>query len=360
MRRVRLFDALDAGSEGRLVLISAPAGAGKAALLSTWLAERRRKRVGWMSLRPRRGESAFWAQFLDALRRVAPASTGLARLAAPRAGTPAGFVDRLLNAVAELRSPATLRHRQLPQPSSHRSRQRDRAALTGRDPKLRLIISTRHDPDLPVHVFRASGELVELRAADLAFTADETRAFLDALEVELPPPVFQVLLDQTKGGPQGCGCSPSRSARRPRDRSTPCSTTAPPWTTSCRRRFARSPRRHGVFCCKNSIVDRLTPELAEALTGMESAGMLGPRQPEPLHRARRLAVGVVSLSPSLRRASAHGARPGCARGGCRSFTPARRAGISTRGRTSTPSSTHSRPAISSLRRRASSSRGSTC
>src|SRR5262245_20309396 len=45
MRRTRLFDALDAGSEGRIVLISAPAGAGKTALLSTWLAERPRRRV---------------------------------------------------------------------------------------------------------------------------------------------------------------------------------------------------------------------------------------------------------------------------------------------------------------------------
>src|SRR5262245_47566114 len=100
MRRERLFDALDTGTEGRLVLISAPAGAGKSALLSTWLAERPRKRVAWISLRPRRGENAFWAAFLEALRGVAPATSGLTQLAAPRAGTPAGFVDRLLNGVA--------------------------------------------------------------------------------------------------------------------------------------------------------------------------------------------------------------------------------------------------------------------
>ncbi len=274
MRRVRLFDALDAGSEGRLVLISAPAGAGKTALLSTWLAERRRKRVGWMSLRPRRGESAFWAQFLDALRRVAPASTGLARLAAPRAGTPAGFVDRLLNAVAELRSPVTLvidDFHNLPRTGVANGIEQ---LLRAETPKLRLIISTRHDPDLPVHVFRASGELVELRAADLAFTADETRAFLDALEVELPPAVFQVLLDRTEGWAAGLRLftlslrgSPTGSVDALLDDSAAVDYLV-------QEALRSQPEETRRFLLQTSIVDRLTPELAEALTGMESAGML--------------------------------------------------------------------------------------
>ena len=203
MSRPRLFDALDDGAEGRLVLISAPAGAGKTALLSTWLSERPRKRVAWMSLRPRRGENAFWAEFLEALRGVVPASTALAHLAAPRAGTPPGFVDRLLSAVARLHAPVTLvmdDFHNVPRTGVSAGIEQ---LLRSSSPHLRLVISTRHDPDLPIHVFRASGELVELRAADLAFTEDEARQFLAAMAVELQPALFQALLERTEGWAAG-------------------------------------------------------------------------------------------------------------------------------------------------------------
>ena len=203
MSRPRLFEALDDGVEGRLVLISAPAGAGKTALLSTWLAERPRKRVAWMSLRPRRGENAFWAEFLEALRGVVPASTALAPLAAPRAGTPPGFVDRLLSAVARLHAPVTLvidDFHNVPRTGVSAGIEQ---LLRSSSPHLRLVLSTRHDPDLPMHVFRANGELVELRAADLAFTEDEAREFLAALAVELQPGLFQALLARTEGWAAG-------------------------------------------------------------------------------------------------------------------------------------------------------------
>ncbi len=48
------------------------------------------------------------------------------------------------------------------------------------------MISTRADPPLPLARLRARGELVEVRAADLRFTADEVAAYLD--EVDGPGP----------------------------------------------------------------------------------------------------------------------------------------------------------------------------
>lgn len=274
MFRPRLFDALDAGSEGRLVLISAPAGAGKTSLLSTWLAERPRKRLAWMSLRPRRGESAFWAEFLEALRGVAPTTKGLSQLAAPRAGTPAGFVDRLLNAVAQLRSPVTLvidDFHNLPRTGVAGGIEQLLRAST---PKLRLIISTRHDPDLPVHVFRANGELVELRAADLAFTPDETDEFLDALDVELHPTVFQLLLERTEGWAAGLRLF-SLSLRGSDTGSVDALLDDGAAVDYLVQEALRSqPQETRRFLLQTSIVDRLTPDLAEALTGVDSAGML--------------------------------------------------------------------------------------
>ena len=48
-------------------------------------------------------------------------------------------------------------------------------------PQLRLVISTRADPALPLSRVRARGELVEIRAADLRFTGDEVATYLNEL-----------------------------------------------------------------------------------------------------------------------------------------------------------------------------------
>ena len=46
-------------------------------------------------------------------------------------------------------------------------------------PQVTLAITTRADPPLPLSRLRARGELLELRAADLRFTAEEADAFLN-------------------------------------------------------------------------------------------------------------------------------------------------------------------------------------
>ena len=166
--------------KGPLTLISAPAGAGKTSLLTSWLAREPRK-VAWLSPRPQLGEASFWAEWLAAVQRVVPSRSLLRRLAPPRTGTPAAFVVQLLNGFAE-----TLDQILRAAPAS-----------------LRLILSTRHDPVLPLHLLRASGELTELRAQDLALTPGEARALLDGLGVELDDAAFSVLLEQTEGWAAG-------------------------------------------------------------------------------------------------------------------------------------------------------------
>jgi len=40
-------------------------------------------------------------------------------------------------------------------------------------PSLRLVLSSRTDPPLPLHRYRLAGELTEIRAIDLAFSTAE-------------------------------------------------------------------------------------------------------------------------------------------------------------------------------------------
>ena len=47
-------------------------------------------------------------------------------------------------------------------------------------PKMHVILSTRADPPLPMASWRARGQQIEIRAADLRFTSDETIVDLSA------------------------------------------------------------------------------------------------------------------------------------------------------------------------------------
>jgi LuxR family maltose regulon positive regulatory protein len=66
------------------------------------------------------------------------------------------------------------------------------------------VISTRTDPPLPVARLRATGELLELRTADLAFTRGETTELLvERLSLDLDPAAIDVLHERTEGWPAG-------------------------------------------------------------------------------------------------------------------------------------------------------------
>lgn len=55
-------------------------------------------------------------------------------------------------------------------------------------PQVRLVISTRADPALPLGRLRARGELVEVRAADLRFTPEGVAAYLnEVITLDLGP-----------------------------------------------------------------------------------------------------------------------------------------------------------------------------
>ena len=67
-------------------------------------------------------------------------------------------------------------------------------------PQVHVVISTRSDPELPLPRWRMRGELVEIRAADLRFTADETTEYLNgAAGLDLTADELAVLEQRTEG-----------------------------------------------------------------------------------------------------------------------------------------------------------------
>jgi LuxR family maltose regulon positive regulatory protein len=71
-------------------------------------------------------------------------------------------------------------------------------------PALRLVLASRSDPPMPLARLRAGGQLAELRAAELRFTAEEAAALLrEALGGDLPAAAVAALADRTEGWAAG-------------------------------------------------------------------------------------------------------------------------------------------------------------
>jgi LuxR family maltose regulon positive regulatory protein len=76
--------------------------------------------------------------------------------------------------------------------------------LLARTPaNLRVVLLSRRDPALGLHRLRLSGELAEIRAADLEFTAEEAGELLAAAGVAIDPGALGRLHERTEGWAAG-------------------------------------------------------------------------------------------------------------------------------------------------------------
>ena len=182
MPRPRLAGRLNEGLARQLILVCAPAGSGKTALLADW-ARRGRCPVAWLSLDAGDNDPArLWRHAVAALDRVRP---GISERVGPLLGPPAppsfeGLVTALVNELdAEPGKDEVLLvlddYHLIDSQAVHASL---RFLLEHLPPGLRLVLTSRSDPPLPLARLRASGQLAELRADDLRFTTDEAAALL--------------------------------------------------------------------------------------------------------------------------------------------------------------------------------------
>ena len=201
--RPRLRALLDRCLETRLTLISAPAGFGKTTLLADWLACAAPPglAVAWLSIDGSDSEpSAFWPHVVAALQ-AASAKAGAAFPDLPTAMQPdLGFVAILLNQLTTGEIPIVVILDDLhlvDRPDIH---EQLGFLIEHLPPHVHVVISTRADPGLPLARLRVRGDLVEIRAADLRFTAEEAAAYLnDVMHLGLSAAEAATLEQKTEG-----------------------------------------------------------------------------------------------------------------------------------------------------------------
>jgi LuxR family maltose regulon positive regulatory protein len=186
-----------------VVLVVAPPGFGKTMLLAQW-EELDDRPFAWVSLDRRDDDPLLlWNYLVAAIRRIEPGFGGALEPALRSAGGMAldAIVPRILNELESMGREIVFvldDYHWVTSPACHESI----ALLVERGPaNAQLVVSSRSDPPLPLARLRASGGLFELRAADLAFTEDETAELFAAFGLDLPPDSIATLQRRTEGWP---------------------------------------------------------------------------------------------------------------------------------------------------------------
>lgn len=210
--RSRLQDRLAAAEQDRtrLVLICAPAGFGKTTVLSQWLAHRGTtgpRQVAWVSLDAGDNDvRRFLTHLLAAVRTTNPdlAQEAVAALESAHEVPAELVLGDLVNDLDTLAGPTVLAlddYHVITSPGVHEAL---RFLLTHAPRHVRIAMTTRSDPPVPLARLRSTGALVELRAADLRFTPAEAGTLLtEVMGLALTPDEVHTLEQRTEGWAAG-------------------------------------------------------------------------------------------------------------------------------------------------------------
>ena len=182
VERPRLTDRLADAKLPLLTLVSAPAGFGKSTLLAEWLSGDAHddRSTAWLSLEAGDNDPAlFWSYVIAAVRTVVP-DAGQGALSLLRSSQPLeSVVASLLNDLADLPGELVVVLDDYHLIGAAELHEAMTFLLEHLPPQVHLVLAGRADPPLPLARLRAQGDLLEIRAADLRFTAEEADAYLN-------------------------------------------------------------------------------------------------------------------------------------------------------------------------------------
>ena len=183
LQRPGLVERLNQGLACKLLLVSAPAGYGKTTLLNGWI-HGIIEPAAWLSLDKGDGDLArFMAYLVAALQTIEPA-IGLAipnMLQPPHPEPTSVVLTSLINDIASFSQEFVLVLDDYHEIEAQAVHEAMRFLLEYLPSNMHIAIATRADPPLQLAHLRGRGQLVELRAAELCFTTQESAEFLNHL-----------------------------------------------------------------------------------------------------------------------------------------------------------------------------------
>ena len=213
-----LVKRMNAGLDGKITLISAPAGFGKTTLISEWVNDLRLnsakdsqivKRIGWLSLDNSNNDCVrFLFYFITALQAIETrheragniGQGALGLLQSPHPPPPDAVLTSLLNEIAALSDRNLLILDDYHLIEAQPIHEALNFLVEHMAPQMHIAIVTREDPPMPLARLRARGEMTELRAADLRFSSTEAAGFLNqTMGLDLSTEEIAELESRTEG-----------------------------------------------------------------------------------------------------------------------------------------------------------------
>jgi LuxR family maltose regulon positive regulatory protein len=271
VRRDPLLHLLSDSGPGGVVVVCAPAGSGKTALLRSWADAVGGGRVAWVAVeRGERDAQRFWLSVVEALSGAVGGAWLVERVSPSPAFQGEVVVDRLLSELRSLDEPVVLVVDDLHELCSADAERWLERFVARLPPRLTLVLATREEPRLGLHRLRLAGELLELRDVDLRFSLDEARDLLEASGVELSAEGRGLLHERTEGWAAGLRLAAISLAEHPdperfvREFSGSERTVAGYLMAEVLER--QSPEVRGMLL-RTSVLERVSGPLADVLTG---------------------------------------------------------------------------------------------
>ena len=200
--RPRLQERIAQGLRGPLTLITAPAGFGKTTLAAASI-DGCGIPAAWLSLDKNDNQEGRFLRYLAAaLQAVDPTIGDQAAqlLTAPQPPQPEAVLTSLINDLDRANAEIVLVLDDYQFISSRTIHEAVAFLLEHCPAPFHLVIATRSDPPLPLTRWRARGQMVALRAADLRFTEAEAAQFLnDIMGIRLDAGSIALLEKRTEG-----------------------------------------------------------------------------------------------------------------------------------------------------------------
>jgi ATP/maltotriose-dependent transcriptional regulator MalT len=279
--RPRLHTLLRAGLEGRVTLVSAPAGFGKTSLLSEWL-QSQDLPVAWLSLDEQDNAwPRFLAYLLTAVQAIDPSvGTGLlGALESPQVPALESVRSSLPGELAVVGRPFVLVLDDFHVLLDAQVHDLLTSIIDHEPAGMHLVLSGRSDPPWPVGRLRAAGALTEIRAADLRFTLDEAGQLLnDSLALRLSLQDLSTVEERTEGWIVGlhlAALSLRNQADRPGFLRAFAGSDRFVLDYLMEEVLSQQPPEVCTFLLETSLLDRFSAPLCDAITGhADSQAML--------------------------------------------------------------------------------------